>query len=172
MFCTQGPSNRSVSLCFYTHDVEWFGVFAINRWSFVDARLLVFDLSFFSLIKDGLMKGRSCFWPHLCWNKEKSQGFASFQAPQCHRSKWTSPLCSRSSWSCKRARPDITHQFCFSFRLCLRSGVHQIREVLRVQCSRGRQVAPHHHEGGDGERPGDHAGHPAGWVPSSVGGHG
>lgn len=58
-----------------------------------------------------------------------------------------------------------------SFSLCLLSGVHQVWEVLHVQRRRGGEDAPHHHEGRDGKRPGDHAGHPAGRVPASVGGH-
>lgn len=51
------------------------------------------------------------------------------------------------------------------------SGVHQVRQVLHVQRGRGGQDAAHHHEGRDGQRPGDHVGHPAGRVPARVGRH-
>lgn len=114
-------------------------------------------------------------WEHLLLHQGQDGQFQHREIPWVRSPSRTMP---RLGWLSFGAGDALLAPCCGSAQRGLSlspvsspAGLHPLREVLHLQCGAGREASADHHEGGHWQWPGDHAGHPAGRVPASVGGN-
>uniref|UniRef100_A0A8D2NIL4 Acid sensing ion channel subunit 1 n=1 Tax=Zonotrichia albicollis TaxID=44394 RepID=A0A8D2NIL4_ZONAL len=111
------------------------------------------------------------------WEEDEPLNLYGFFNRTCHQLEDMLLSCSYRGQRCGPGDFAVSPGLCL-LRRCLAplpvsspAGLHPLWEVLHLQCGAGREASAHHHEGGHWKRPGNHAGHPAGRVPASVGGN-